>query len=145
MSLCLREETKISRTWVYFCWVCAAGLSEPLPPLQSILWPIVYPIVTFGQICNFCDPSLVTFYFYELTHSFRLNEKQFTFTRSTNILVRLLIVRVNGRKNSYSTIASLNEPTEALKMRKKREAPKQSLFTLHKFGTLPYSQHLFII
>ena len=86
MSLCLREETKISQltpggpcTWVYFCWVCAAGLSEPLPPLQSILWPIVYPIVTFGQICNFCDPSLVTFYFYELTHSFRLNEKQFTF------------------------------------------------------------------
>ena len=26
--------------------------------------------VTFGQICNFCDPNLVTFYFffYELTH-----------------------------------------------------------------------------
>ena len=43
------------------------------------------------------------------------------FTRSTNILVRLLIVRVNGRKNSYSTIASLNEPTEALKMRKKEK------------------------
>ena len=66
-------------TWFNFCWVCAAGLSEPLPysgadysapaPLQSILWPIIDPIlVTFGQICNFCDPKLVTFYFYELTH-----------------------------------------------------------------------------
>ena len=30
---------------------------------------IIYPIlVTFGQICNFWDPNLVTFYFYELTH-----------------------------------------------------------------------------
>ena len=28
------------------------------------------PLVTFGQICNFCDPNLVTFYFYELTHFF---------------------------------------------------------------------------
>ena len=54
--------------WVNFCWVCAAGLSEPLTPLQSILWPIIDPIlVTFGQICKFCDPNLVTFYFYELT------------------------------------------------------------------------------
>ena len=41
-------------------------------------------------------------------------------------------------------IASLNEPIEPLKKRKKREALKQSLFTLHKFMTLPYSQHLFI-
>ena len=33
----------------------------------------------FGQICNFRDPNLVTFYFYELTHFYRLNEEHFTF------------------------------------------------------------------
>ena len=32
-------------------------------PLWSIRWPIIDPIsVTFGQICNFCDPNLATFY-----------------------------------------------------------------------------------
>ena len=36
-------------------------------------------MVTFGQICNFRDPNLVTFYFYELTHFFRLNEEHFAF------------------------------------------------------------------
>ena len=47
--------------------------------------PIMDPIlVIFGQICNFRDPSLVTFYFYELNHFrspsfFRLNEEHFTF------------------------------------------------------------------
>ena len=25
-------------------------------------------LVTFGQICNFGNPNLLTFYFYELTH-----------------------------------------------------------------------------
>ena len=25
-------------------------------------------IVTLGQICNFCDPNIVTFYFYKLAH-----------------------------------------------------------------------------
>ena len=59
------------------------------------------------------------------------------FTRSTNILVRLVIVRVNGRKNSYITIASLNEPIEALKMREKRESPKQSLFNSTNSGRCP--------
>ena len=29
-------------------------------------------------MCNFCDPNLVAFYFYEYTH-FRLNEEHFTF------------------------------------------------------------------
>ena len=44
-----------------------------------ILWPIIDPILaTFGQIFNFRDPRLVTFYFYELT-IFRLNEEHFTF------------------------------------------------------------------
>ena len=51
-------------TWVNFCWVCAAGLSEPLPRYRSILGHIIDPIlVTFGQIRNFRDPNLVTLYF----------------------------------------------------------------------------------
>ena len=43
---------------------------SPYPIIfYSILWPIIdHMLVTFGQICYFCDPSLVTFYFYELTH-----------------------------------------------------------------------------
>ena len=36
---------------------------------------IVYSVANNKQICNFRDPNLVTFYFYELTHFFRLNEK----------------------------------------------------------------------
>ena len=36
-------------TWTNLCWVCAAGLSEPLPHYSHILWPIIYPtLVTFG-------------------------------------------------------------------------------------------------
>ena len=54
--------------------MCRSPLRAPTPFL-SILWPIIDPIlVTFGQMCNFRDPNLVTFYFYELTHFFRLNE-----------------------------------------------------------------------
>ena len=36
-------------------------------------------LVTFGQICNFHDPNLLTFYFYELTHFFKLNEEHVNF------------------------------------------------------------------
>ena len=37
-------------TWVKFCEVCAADLSEPLPH-YSLLWPNIDPIlVTFGQM-----------------------------------------------------------------------------------------------
>ena len=70
-------------TWGNFCWVCAAGLSEPLDPI----------LVTLGQICNFCNPNLVTFYLFiclvnplnrssknELTHFLnKLNEEHVTF------------------------------------------------------------------
>ena len=46
---------------------CAAGLYPII--VYSVANVIVDPIlVTFGQICNFRDPNLVTFYFYELTH-----------------------------------------------------------------------------
>ena len=59
--------------------MCRRPLRAPTP-LQFILWPIIDPIlVTFGKICNFRDPNLVTFYFYELTHFFRLNEEHFNF------------------------------------------------------------------
>ena len=79
-------------TGVNFCWVCAAGLSEPL---QSILWPIIEPIlVTFGQICIFHDPNLVTFYFYELTHF--LDGMKNTLLFVTNILVHLLTVNMKN-------------------------------------------------
>ena len=40
---------------------------------------IVYSVANNRQICNFRDPNLVTFYFYELTHFFRLNEEHFAF------------------------------------------------------------------
>ena len=51
---------------------CCQRLRAPTP-LQSILWPI---IVTLGQICNFRNPNLVTFY---LCINLILNEEQFTF------------------------------------------------------------------
>ena len=60
--------------------IFAGYVRWPLRAPTPILWPIIDPIsVTFGQICNFRDPNLVTFYFYELTHFFRLNEEHFTF------------------------------------------------------------------
>ena len=56
--------------------VWGAPLRAPTP-LQSILCPIIDPIlVTFGQICNFRDPNLVTFY---LCIYLMLNEERFTF------------------------------------------------------------------
>ena len=59
--------------------MCCWPLGAPTP-LQSILWPIIDPILfPFRQICNFRDPNLVTFYFYELTNFFRLNEEHFIF------------------------------------------------------------------
>ena len=57
----------------------------------------MYPIlITFGQICNFRDPSLVNFYFYELTHSLNWMNNTLLFICSTNILVRLLTVNMKN-------------------------------------------------
>ena len=36
---------KLRRYFSQFLWVCAAGLSEPPTPLQSILWLIIHPII----------------------------------------------------------------------------------------------------
>ena len=54
-------------TWVNFCRVC-----ESLPNYSLFLVP-------FGQICNFRDPNLVTFYFFKNWSIFRLNEEHFIF------------------------------------------------------------------
>ena len=65
--------------------------------LYSILWPIVDPIlVTFGQMCNFRDPNLVSYYFYELTHFLDWMKNTLLFICSTNILVRLLTVNMKN-------------------------------------------------
>ena len=62
--------------------------------IDIILRTIIDPIlVTFGQIHNFRDPNLVTFY---LCIYLILNEEHFTHTYSTNILVRLLTVNVKN-------------------------------------------------
>ena len=52
---------------------------NPYPIIVYSVANYIPVLVTFGQICNFRDPNLVTFYFYELTHFFRLNEELFTF------------------------------------------------------------------
>ena len=63
----------------------------------SILWPIIDPIlVTFVQICNFRDHSLVSFYFYELIHSLHRMKNISLFICGTNILVRLLTVNMKN-------------------------------------------------
>ena len=65
--------------------------------LWSILWSIIDPIsVTFGQVCNFRDPNLVTFYFYELTHFLDRMKNTLLFICSTNILVSLLTVKMKN-------------------------------------------------
>ena len=65
--------------------------------LSSILWPIIDTIlVTFGKMCNFRDPNLVTFYSYELTHFLDWLKNTLLFICSTNTLVRLLTVNMEN-------------------------------------------------
>ena len=79
--------------------LCRWPLRAPTP-LYSILWPIADPIlVTFWKIYNFRDPSLVTFYIYELNNFFNWMKKTLLFTYGTNLLVRLLTVNM---KNSLT-------------------------------------------
>ena len=78
--------------------MCRWPLRAPTP-LLSILWPIIEPIkVTFGQICNFRNPYLVTFYFYELTLFFDWMEDTLLHLQY-NILVRLLTVNMKNCLN----------------------------------------------
>ena len=53
--------------WVNFCWVCAAGLSEPLPHYSSSFC---------GQLYR---PHLSHFLFLCIDPCFRLNKERFTF------------------------------------------------------------------
>ena len=47
-------------------------------------------------MCNFRDPNLVTFYFYELTHFLDWMKNTLLFIYSTTILVRLLTVNMKN-------------------------------------------------
>ena len=60
-------------TWVNFCWVCAAGLLEPLPHYSLPL------LVNFGQICNFRNSNLSLSIFNELTQFLDWMKNRFTF------------------------------------------------------------------
>ena len=49
-------------TWLNFCWVCAADLSEPLTYYSLFCVHIIDPIlVTVGKKVIFTYPNLVTF------------------------------------------------------------------------------------
>ena len=72
----------------------AAGLSEPLAHYSLFCGQVKTPIlVTFGQICNFRDPTLVTFY---LCIYLTLNEENFSFQIQYNIPVSLLTVNMKN-------------------------------------------------
>ena len=61
-------------------------------------------LVTFGQICNFRDPNLVTFYFYELTHLLDWMNNTLLFICSTNIQPSVVIARVLNKKKEIPEI-----------------------------------------
>ena len=55
----------VGGTWVD-CWVCVAGLSEPLPHYSLEYSVAKYHdpmLVTFGQVCYFRDSQLSNFLF----------------------------------------------------------------------------------
>ena len=51
-------------------------------------------------MCNFCDPNLVTIYFYELTYFLDWMKNTLLFICSTNIVVRLLPVNIKNCLNN---------------------------------------------
>ena len=48
-------------SWVNICWVCAAGLSEPLPIIVYCVANYRLPSKSLLGKCNFRVPSLITF------------------------------------------------------------------------------------
>ena len=44
-------------TWVYVCWVCAAGLSEPLPHYSLYFWPSRPSLSHFLENVIFAIPT----------------------------------------------------------------------------------------
>ena len=65
---------------------------SPYPIIVSSVANYRPILVTFRQICNFRDPNLVTYYFYELTHFLDWIKNTLLFIYSTKILIRLLTV-----------------------------------------------------
>ena len=67
---------------------CLLGMCRcPYPNIVYSVTNIIDPIlVTCGQICIFCDPNLVTCYFYELTHFLNEMKNTIFFTYSINII-----------------------------------------------------------
>ena len=65
---------------------------SPYPIIVSSVANYRPILVTFRQICNFRDPNLVTYYFYELTHFLDWIKNTLLFIYSTKILLRLLTV-----------------------------------------------------
>ena len=64
-------------TWVNFCWVCAAGLSEPLPHYSLFCGQLQAPSQSLlGKCVIFLIQNLVTFY---LCVCVKLNEEHLTF------------------------------------------------------------------
>ena len=49
-------------TWISFCWVCAAGLSEPLPHYGLFFGQLKTHLFHFLANVIFAIPNLVTFY-----------------------------------------------------------------------------------
>ena len=73
--------------WVNFCWVRAAGLSEPLPHYSLLQTPSQSHL---GKYVIFCDPNLVTFH---LCVYLALKNEPLLITYSADILVCLLTVK----------------------------------------------------
>ena len=79
------------RLYMYLGGVAVLGLifagyvpmasQSAYPIIVNSLWPIInLTLVTFGQICNFRDPDLVTFYFcvYHINRLNRLFQNELT-------------------------------------------------------------------
>ena len=73
--------------------------------------------VTFGQICHFCDPNLVSFYIYELTYLLYWLKNTLLFICSTNILVCLLTINMKNCLTQKNPKMSVPILVTLLKMR----------------------------
>ena len=56
------KKKKTGGTWLKFCWVCVAGLSEPLPRYSLFCGQFQTPSQSLLGKCKYRDPNLVTSY-----------------------------------------------------------------------------------
>ena len=77
----------------------------------------VSSLVTFGQICHFCDPNLVPFYIYELTYLLYWLKNTLLFICSTYILVCLLTKNMKNCLTQKNPKMSVPILVTLLKMR----------------------------